>query len=264
MRSAMHQAMHPSDQSVRHSKKGQRALIITLSSLFLLFIICAVYVSDYYHASSEAEAVLSDHASYITIKENLQDHTYSILSDIPENEEVGLIFYPGGKVEYTAYLPLLTKCAESGIDCFLLKMPFNLAVLAPGAAESVIAAHPEITTWILAGHSLGGSMAADYTSKHPDEVSALVLLASYSISDLSKEDIDVVCVYGTNDQVMNAKNYEKDKVNLPSDFTEVIIPGGCHAYFGSYGFQKGDGTPSISPEEQIELTVDAILSLLQD
>ncbi len=245
-------------------KTKQRALLISLAVLLLLILSCVLYVSDYYHASSEAEAVLSDHASYITIKENLQDHTYSILSDIPENEEVGLIFYPGGKVEYTAYLPLLTECAESGIDCFLLKMPFNLAVLSPGAAESVISAHPEITTWILAGHSLGGSMAADYAFKHPDEVAALVLLASYSISDLPKEDIDVVCVYGTNDQVMNAKNYERDKVNLPPDFTEVIIPGGCHAYFGSYGFQKGDGTPSITSKEQIDLTVDAILSLLQD
>ncbi len=46
--------------------------------------------------------------------------------------------------------------------------------------------------------------------------------------------------------------------NLPEDFTEIIIPGGCHAYFGCYGPQDGDGTPEISNEEQIRLTADAI------
>ena len=53
-------------------------------------------------------------------------------------------------------------------------------------------------------------------------------------------------------------SYEKYRKNLPEDFTEIIIPGGCHAYFGCYGPQDGDGTPEISNEEQIRLTADAI------
>lgn len=38
-----------------------------------------------------------------------------------------LIFYPGAKVEYTAYVPLLHQIAEQGIDIFLVKMPGSYA-----------------------------------------------------------------------------------------------------------------------------------------
>ncbi len=44
----------------------------------------------------------------------------------------------------------------------------------------------------------------------------------------------------------------------------IIIDGGCHAYFGMYGVQEGDGTPKISNEEQIEQTADAIANLIND
>ena len=41
-------------------------------------------------------------------------------------------------------------------------------------------------------------------------------------------------------------------------YTETIIDGGCHAGFGSYGAQKGDGTPIISAEEQQQQTADVL------
>jgi len=31
------------------------------------------------------------------------------------------------------------------------------------------------------------------------------------------------------------------------------------AYFGDYGVQKGDGTPTITREQQVEQTVEAIV-----
>ena len=50
---------------------------------------------------------------------------------------------------------------------------------------------------------------------------------------------------------MNREKYAKYKSNLPSDFTEIEIAGGCHAYFGMYGEQDGDGVPTLSAAEQI-------------
>ena len=48
---------------------------------------------------------------------------------------------------------------------------------------------------------------------------------------------------------MNREKYEENKSNHPESFTEVVIDGGCHAYFGMYGAQDGDGTPAISTVE---------------
>ncbi len=54
------------------------------------------------------------------------------------------------------------------------------------------------------------------------------------------------------------KNEENCKL-LPSGFTELIIDGGCHSYFGNYGHQDGDGEPSVSMEEQVRQTVEIFI-----
>lgn len=105
-------------------------------------------------------------------------------------------------------------------------------------------------------------MAASYLSENADVFAGLVLLGAYSTADLSETNLSVLSIYGSEDLVMNREKYELNKENLPDDFTEIIIEGGCHAYFGMYGSQKGDGVPALSNEEQIMLTSDAILSMI--
>ena len=58
--------------------------------------------------------------------------------------------------------------------------------------------------------------------------------------------------------MLNREKYAADRTNLPQDTTETVIDGGCHAGFGSYGAQKGDGTPAISAEEQQQQPADAL------
>ncbi len=62
---------------------------------------------------------------------------------------------------------------------------------------------------------------------------------------------------------MNREKYEESKSNLPNNFTEYIIDGGCHAYFGMYGAQDGDGKPTVTNEEQICLTVENIVKIME-
>ena len=230
--------------------KGLVAIVIVLS---LLFGACAFYVNDYYRADSGAISAFS--SSGKLERENLSDETIVFK---PENIKAGFIFYPGGKVEYTSYIPLMDALARKGVMCVLLKMPFNLAVLDVDGAEGIQEMYPEIEDWYIGGHSLGGSMAASYLSENVSEYKGLVLLGSYSTADLSKEDIKVLSVFGSEDKVMNKEKYDEYKINLPKDFSEEIIGGGCHAYFGMYGEQEGDGTPTITNVEQIQKTAEII------
>ena len=105
-------------------------------------------------------------------------------------------------------------------------------------------------------------MAASYLEKNAEDYEGLILLGSYSTADLSATDLDVLSVYGSEDKVMNHEKYDENKSNLPDGFTETIIDGGCHAYFGMYGAQDGDGIATITNEEQIYRTADEIAELI--
>jgi len=245
------------EHTVRNHKRRWIILGTILAAIVLVCAAFAVYVGSYYHADQTAlQAIaLSDG---ITVEETDGD----AMVFAPPEPEAGLIFYPGGKVEYTAYAPLMRACAERGILCVLLKMPCNLAVLNMNAADGIAEQFPEIGSWYIGGHSLGGAMAASYAADHGDELDGLILLAAYSTKDLSESDLAVLSVYGTEDQVLNRNKYEECRGNLPSGVIEIVIDGGCHAGFGSYGPQDGDGTPTISSEEQIEQTADGIAALV--
>ena len=177
------------------------------------------------------------------------------------SEDKALIFYPGAKVEETAYAPIMKSLAEQGIDCFLIKMPIKLAILGANKADDIRTKY-DYENYYLAGHSLGGAMAANYATEHLNDYSGLFLLAAYPTKDLTTAQFPVVFIYGDNDKVLNREKLEVGFTLVPSDYKKVEIAGGNHAQFGAYGAQDGDDTATITPEEQWKITVDTILENL--
>jgi dienelactone hydrolase len=177
----------------------------------------------------------------------------------------GFIFYPGGHVDAHSYAPLAHAIAEEGYLVVIAKMPFNLAVFNKNAALKIIEATPSIENWVIGGHSLGGAMAASLVYDEPELFKGLVLLASYppENNDLSTTDIQALTIYGSNDGLATAQEIQISLTLLPTDTVNVLIDGGNHAQFGDYGLQTGDGTATITHEEQREITVTAILGLLE-
>ena len=261
------------------------------SSLILLFclllISCGCYVGDYYRSTDEAEeyAKETEQAGKLNIKEI----EGGLLIDGPGSENA-LIFYPGAKVEYSAYLPLLCELAEEGMDVFLIRMPANLAILGADKADDILESY-SYANWYIGGHSLGGAMAANYAADFvPEEKEAsaksgqkkdndtaekskeseksegslkgLILLAAYPTKDLSESGLKVLTIYGSEDSVLSREKLEEGRKYLPKDAHELVIEGGNHAQFGCYGEQKGDGKASVSAEKQREQTVEAIVELL--
>lgn len=166
------------------NKVSKRKVFIPIISVLLVAIVLfgasAWYVNDYYRADTEAIELF---AAKRSISREIQDDNTIIFA--PEDATTGFIFYPGGKVEYSAYMPLLQECAKQGIMCVLVEMPFNLAVLDINAADGIQDQYPQISDWYIGGHSLGGSMAASYLEKNIDDYEGFVLLGSYSTANLS-------------------------------------------------------------------------------
>ena len=175
----------------------------------------------------------------------------------------GIILYPGGRVQAEAYAPLARRIAEEGYLATIVYAPINLAILNPNAAGGVMENFSAIDTWVVGGHSLGGSTAGIFAANHPDSVSGVVFIASYPANDaLVNLDIPILSIYGTNDGV--AETEDIVEAVLPSTTRFVPIEGGNHSQFGYYRFQSGDSEATISRDEQIDQTIDAIIAFLDD
>jgi len=187
-----------------------------------------------------------------------------IVFESNQETDTGLIFYPGGLVEPTAYAPILHKIAKNGVLVIITPMPLNLAILNTGAANAVIEAYPQISNWILAGHSLGGASAAIFAENNPGTLDAIVFWDSYppDSADLSDNTISAVSIYGTTNDIPNTENFNDKKHLLPSDTRFIAIEGANHAQFGDYGPQKGDVVASISLAEQHEQVAEIMLDFI--
>lgn len=236
------------------NRKPKRILLIVVLLVALLGLAGGVYFDTYSRATPEAAALLEG-SDAVEVK--AMDKGW--LLDGP-GTEAALVFYPGGKVESTAYLPLLTALAEDGVDCFLVRMPLNMAFMDLNAVAAVQADYA-YDRWYIGGHSLGGAMAAVYAAEHGEELSGLILLAAYATKPLDQH-LAVLELHGSEDGVLNRDKLEQGRQYLPASALTEELPGGNHAQFGDYGPQKGDGTATVSREEQTRWAVDRIEGMI--
>ncbi len=180
-----------------------------------------------------------------------------------EVKPVGIIFYPGGKVAPEAYAPLLMELAKNGYEVIEVKMPMNLAIFDMNAANKILKDRTD-KDWIIAGHSLGGAMAASFVKHYPDSrLKGLLLWASYPGGEkysLRDCQIPVASIYGSKD--MGIDKILENKAYLPENTKYYEIKGGNHAQFGDYGPQKGDSIPDIDRKTQQEAIIHSSLEFL--
>ena len=256
-------------------------ILVTVASLAVGF---KIYTHNYYRTD-------------ISITENIKEllsndiHSYSNKDGtvfIPQNQKIKavIVFYPGGKVEYTSYNGLMYELAARGYLCLLPRMPENLALLRTDAVDILTRDYHKMfeeegdLDWYLAGHSLGGVAAgvhigntlvpaSDAASSSDgvtmlSEYKGLILCASYPTVDLTGTNLRLLSIYGSNDKVLDLDKYEESKTLWPGDSKEFIIEGGNHSYFGSYGLQNGDGAPDITNYAQITQTANIIANWVNE
>jgi hypothetical protein len=248
--------------------------LILLLSILLLVIITVIflgigYVRDYYHADPavfgylENGAALPEDVEVSSLAEHGITEAEGLYFDGPGDQDA-LVFYPGAKVEYTAYAPLLSQIAEEGLDCFLIKMPLNLAFTGREAAAYVMNSEEFMDRyegWYVGGHSLGGAMAGDWAGANlqDESLKGVIFLAAYPTRDLARDNFRVLTIYGDSDGVLQVDKVESGQQYLPEDHKTIVIEGGNHAQFADYGRQQGDGEATIPRQEQQAQTAEDIL-----
>jgi Alpha/beta hydrolase family len=174
----------------------------------------------------------------------------------------GVVFYPGAFVDPRAYLGLLRPLAEEGHLVVVVSAPLDVALLAPGSVRSAIEAHPEVRTWVVGGHSLGGVQASTAAASGDPRVRGLFLWASYPAQDISDAPVAAASISGDRDGLSTPADIAASRTNLPSGTTFTVVTGGVHAYFGDYGPQAGDGEPAVARVEAQRQIVGATSALV--
>ncbi|AIQ57243.1 alpha/beta hydrolase [Paenibacillus borealis] len=229
-----------------------------LIGIVLILLVAGLFIWKYltpYKPAERAESALVS-AGGVTVEQN--DNWISFEPSVVLG--TGVIFYPGALVEAEAYAPLARKIAAAGHPFYIARMPLNLAVIKGDAAEEIIRVHPK-QSFVLGGHSLGGVMASRFAADHADQLEGVFFLASYPDEKGSLKDttLSVLSVLGTEDKVVDQESYNEGRAYLPGNTVYTPVNGGNHAQFGSYGPQKGDGTATITEEEQQTRTARAML-----
>jgi len=233
------------------------AVLVTLLLIISGFIVWAETppqpMPQAYNAMQSSTNVTVLRDQWLVFEPNNMDYT------------TGFIFYPGGRVNYFAYAPYAHAIAAQGYLVVIVPMPLNFAVFGVNKANDVISAYSNVTSWAIGGHSLGGSMAAQFIQDNPGKIEGLALWASYPPSgvDLTGLDIEVVTIYGTNDGLVSSQQINESLGQLPSTTVKVELSGGNHAQFGWYGSQSGDNPATMSHEQQQDLTVNATVTMLE-
>ena len=225
-----------------------RILVPLFALLDAVVIAFFLWTAVYYHADDRAAAAMQSDDTVTVAKTDT-----GWLFDGPSQENA-LIFYPGGKVEETAYAPLLHVLAEETADVYLVRMPLHLAFFGMKKAGRIVE-HSAYSHYFIGGHSLGGAMAAMYTEDHGSTFDGQILLAAYPVKETA---LDTLLIYGSEDGVINRERVKEVPSLVTGTYDELVIQGANHAQFGNYGRQSGDGQAGIPAQQQQEKTVEKI------
>lgn len=196
--------------------------------------------------------------------------TRIVLSPTGTPDGTAVFFQPGALVDPRAYAAVLRPVAESGHTVVIGKPPLGIAFLDVNAFDAARSDEPSATGWVVGGHSLGGVVAAmeadDADSDATAPARGLLLYASYPAGDISGSLTSaVLSISGSRDGLSTPAQVDASRADLPPGAEFTVIEGAVHAYFGDYGPQPGDGTPTISHDDardQISrATVDFVGSL---
>jgi dienelactone hydrolase len=251
-------------EELRQQSKRRIILAVPALVISLLLVIAVGYASPRVATERALAGLASDEKVRVIDKLTW----YELVPDRRDKYDniieptVGMIFYPGGRIDPQAYAATLRPLAEAGYLVAVLKVPLSLAMIDIGHARSVIDVHPGIDAWAVSGHSLGGVAAAAYVDDD-ERVDGLVLYASYPAAAIKRTDFTALSLFGSADEQTTPARVDATKSLLPEQTRYVRLEGATHDVFGDYGGAAGDGAADGKSRETIVKETAALLEAIK-
>ncbi len=253
--------------------KGLKITLAVILSMAVVFFITVIAKADSFPPLPEAlNAMESDGVVEVQTRKlpfAFFNPVYFVFKPAGIEPTKGFIFYPGGLVDPRSYAPPARAIAKAGYMVVIVSMPFDLAPFGYWRGIPVLIQYPDIKTWAIGGHSVGGSFACAFAKMFTWMVDGVIIWASYpsSLLRIDNTQLKVVLIYGTNNPNCNDDEIEENKPYLPDDTLYVRIEGANHTQFGYYDtspepFQPDDDFADISRQEQQKQILDATIGFL--
>lgn len=246
----------------RNSKEAGKYIGVAI--VIVLILIASVYkiiMDNPYHPQGQAEEI--DVSSLnISSTDNMLVIRNPKLGET--KHKIGIIFYQDVRVEAECYLPLMTKLANLGYDCFLSKSFGNQTFLNVDGADTIIRKYTSIKTWVIAAHASGCDPAAKYILDNSSKVDGLICLGGYTKKNLSGLGLSELFILGSLDSLVNQKAFQNAKKNAPENAVYQTIEGGNNSCFADTKLQDHDTKATISFDRQTDITRDLIHEFLQE
>lgn len=235
---------------MKKSKKIFGLLWVTAGLCFLL------WVYNSYRATGFGNEILESSKAVVVKSAN----DYISFTPVKPYQKV-FIFYPGALVAPQAYAPLCRAIANAGCKSIIIKMPWRLASYGYKKPIEMGLFNDDTKQYILAGHSKGAMMAAQFVYENPSLIDKLILIGTTHPKefDLSASKIPIMKIYGSKDGVAKLTEINANKTKLPPATKYVLINGANHSQFGYYGSQLGDNKATVTREVQQSITTNAVL-----
>ena len=246
--------MEPTAAPRRPLRILRRIIVVFVVVVALLAVIFGMYANTVSLGDRQTALIVWNDPA---ISVEVTDHSI-VMTPTGDSSGRGLVFIPGAKVEPAAYLYKLSGVVEkAGMTVVITKPTLNLAFFDTRPLSVFEADAPDVESWNVGGHSLGGVRACQLADD--PGVSGLLLFGSYCANDLSGSALETLSISGSNDGLSTPAKIADARHNLPESATLVEIEGANHASFGDYGVQAGDGEATIASATARDEITDAVL-----
>lgn len=199
-------------------------------------------------------------------KVQIQVGDWVVFTPSQKQKNTGFILYHGAETDPRGYARPLRAISEQGYFVVAVTMPKYMAVMAPYKAKEVIEKYNHIQRWVVAGHSLGGTMVARFAQKYEEMVSGVLFWDSYPLPNakLHNKDFVVGQIYRTDLDGNKPDNFQKVEHLLPDEALLYPIAGAEHTYFGDFDLAAHRPEPlrHLTVDKQQELIIESTLSFL--
>jgi len=239
------------------------AILIGLAGVIILNY--AFFTGKLMGLSDEVQAALeSSDAVQVDL---LEKDTWLVFTPTESTPETGLILFPEGRMEFRNYAPVAQLIAQEGCQVVVLSRRLDKTYdreKEHARIDAVMAAYPEISSWVIGAHTWGGIAAVQYAMDYPDRVSGVVLWAVRmdESGDLSGSALPALYVYGTLDDE-NVNLLAGSSPYLPPQTVYVPVEGGNRVGFGSFGPMAADVGAAISLQQQQGAAAQATVEFMR-